>query len=90
MTTSFGSKGSPSDRESTVGAGGQERVDLRRTAQDALVAAKHLHDDDRVEMLGAEDRLGALEVDVRGLAGQDLIGRAESLDRVLPGHGSGV
>ena len=45
---------------------------LLGAAQDAVAAREDLHRDDRVEPLGGEDRARALEVDVGGLAGEDV------------------
>ena len=52
---------------------GEEALRLVDPAQDAALAAEHLHDDERVEALALEDALGPGEVHVGRLAGQDLL-----------------
>ena len=50
---------------------------LLRPAQDPAAAREHLHGHDRVELLGAEDRAGALEVHIGRLAGEHVRGGQE-------------
>ena len=68
----------------------EEGLDLGGATQDAGIAGEDLHHHHRVQVLGPEDGLCPLEVDVRRLAAQDLVGRPEALLDSLIGHGSGV
>ena len=55
-------------------------------AQDRVLAGEDLHRDERVEALPLEDALGAREVDVGRVAGQDLVRGSDALHA----HQSGV
>src|SRR4029079_10705924 len=58
-------------------------------AQDGLLTGEDLHRDDRVEALPGEDAVRAREVDIGGIAGQDL-GRRAGAWRALEAHAVGV
>ena len=58
----------------------EEVLDLVDAAQDGLAAAEDLHRHDGIEALALEDAVRAREVDVGGLAGQDLAGGPGSAD----------
>jgi hypothetical protein len=49
-------------------------------AEHGVLAGEYLHRHDRVETLRLEDRVGAREIDVSGIPGQDLVGRSGALD----------
>ena len=68
----------------------QVRDRLVGAAQDPLAAREDLHRHDRVEALGRENRAGAIEIDVRGLAGQHVSGRWEAGPRPISRHRAAV
>ena len=78
-TTSLGSNGSPSDERLDHRLAGrrltehvrEQDLGLVDAAQHAAAAREDLHHDDRVEALAGEDLLGAREIDVGGVAGED-------------------
>ena len=86
MTTSLEEKVSPSESDSTTTSSplvgervGEQHLGLVDAAEDALLPGEDLHDHDGVEALPGQDLLGAPEVDVRGVAAQDVVRRSAPL-----------